>query len=867
MTRALLIAGCPYLIVPDDVEVASITWTDEADEAWHVGTSPTLAPWLLCRGPVTPDVPPLVVEESIAPVAGTLDIRSLTLWLADVDDAVVHAFAATEVLPFTRLTAPLDAADTTVHVESTAAFSSGGGVAHVGRERITYAGITATTLTGCVRGTAGTRARSLAIAGQAHRVYAQPDGAAVESLPQLRGRRATVWMLDLEDGVGTDPTLVYDGRVASDCGLAENGAAFEIPIEHALRALSAPATAPAVTLYGYAHGSTPRSLTGSPGRLFNDSPVRAAWVGGGSWTFLSLTRAAGDPDHEGWSASREQFVERLNRASRLGANNIRLSLWSSGILAAYASDGVVDRRLSVYFGWAEQERSDPADADATRASATVYSVGTMPSACLWMVGPVHLDAADLALIPPVPAFPLGDQSAARWTLTAERDNGLLPRASVTVAISALTTASVGGFATCIDASESVTTTYSTWLLTRPTRATLGLRAEGTRWWSVIRYGVLDQLDAWQGLDQLSGSVAWDRVASVATRAAVWPASRRYQLDLARPVVELLQNEARLSGGVLATWRGRLAMAWIREAAVTEATRFAIGDDHLRRGEHARLTRATDGLATAWRLTFPEGDTLTVVDGGAIAESGAGETWSATVPQGVVDAGAIRSADFVAALTQLGAATLAPWVRPYEVVTVPGDLRLADIELGDVGTVSEWCLPEADGSRGLNGRAATVISRSVDFDTGSVEVRARLSPTTIAGYAPAMLVASISGAVCTADLVTVGASGFADDYDDDGEPRGDGGAGTFTPGQVVRLLQLDTDTPATPFEAVVVAVDGADVTLDAAPGSSWEAAAAAGPVMLSFAAWSDALPEQHRWVYVASRVTLAQPDGSTGRRWT
>ena len=42
----VLIAGLPYLLVGDTVSVASVTWTDTADPAWHVGTSPTTKPWL-----------------------------------------------------------------------------------------------------------------------------------------------------------------------------------------------------------------------------------------------------------------------------------------------------------------------------------------------------------------------------------------------------------------------------------------------------------------------------------------------------------------------------------------------------------------------------------------------------------------------------------------------------------------------------------------------------------------------------------------------------------------------------------------------------------------------------------------------------
>ena len=58
MVPALLVAGFPYLVVPAGVTVASVTWTGDADAAWHVGTSPSVKGWL----DIGPDAPPLVLD-------------------------------------------------------------------------------------------------------------------------------------------------------------------------------------------------------------------------------------------------------------------------------------------------------------------------------------------------------------------------------------------------------------------------------------------------------------------------------------------------------------------------------------------------------------------------------------------------------------------------------------------------------------------------------------------------------------------------------------------------------------------------------------------------------------------------------------
>lgn len=871
--RCVLVAGLPWAIVPEGQEVTAVTWTGDADDAWHVGGSPVCKPWLLTRSKHGDDVPALAWEENASPVQGTVDVGSVTLWLAAPGDAPLATLGARDAIPFTRLDGTHSASATTLNVESTAAFASAGAV-HLGRERITYSGKTATTLTGCSRGTAGTRARAYPSATTTHRVYFAGDD---ERLPALKGRRCTVWLYLLsETGDATDPTLVYDGRVAGGAGVLDNGA-WQIVLEHALTALDTETEPPTIPLYGYAHGNAPRSMSVTSQSGGRYVPLMAYWVDpAGTTRQLTLNEASGDPDNGGWSETRERYLERWNRAAAAGPYGIAAQLLPSGILQVSATDGVDDRRLSVWFGWTELTISDPSDPGDSRASATVYSAGAirgMPAACYWLSGKVYLDATAQALIPAMPSNPLTGDCEAYWTLTAERDNGVVEKGTVTALVqvpgrSADTPTHAHGIycAPLItdagDRGDALTV-----LFTRPATATLGLHAIGPRWWNVFRYAVLEQIDGYRGLDQVSGSIAWDRVESIMRRVHGHGTARRYTLDLAQPALDVLRNEARLYGLALATWHGRVSVAWIRETAPSEARAAALDATHLRRGQTATTREASDGLATSYKLTLPSGDSLTVNDAAAIGESGAGATIEATLPDGALPAGrGIGDNGLHATVRQIAAATIAPWCRTYEVVSWPGDLRLAGLQIGDVCSLTEWMLPDQQAGRGLEARAGTVLSARRDFDAGTVDLRFRLSPSWIAGYAPEALVASISGAVLTLDTATLGAMGFADDTLEDDSPRTDGGASWFVPGDKVYLMEIDATSPASPYQAEVLSVSGATVTLNGSPGGTWATAAAAGRVMLTYDDYATATAAQHAFAFVADRGTFEVASGVPGRRW-
>lgn len=134
----LAIEGCEYLLTDHPAPtVAGIGWNG-------LGWSGAL-PGLILRGND--------LEQRIHPFKRDLDVGELSIQIQPDDDdtfgTMVHRGGAGAT---TELTASIDANDTTITVASTANFASSGTI-HIGTERIEYSGTTATTFTGCTRGT------------------------------------------------------------------------------------------------------------------------------------------------------------------------------------------------------------------------------------------------------------------------------------------------------------------------------------------------------------------------------------------------------------------------------------------------------------------------------------------------------------------------------------------------------------------------------------------------------------------------------------------------------------------------------------------------------------------------------------------
>lgn len=858
----VLIAGVPHLLTVPGVNITGVSWSGDTDPAWWPTGTPSVKGWLHTGD----GAPPFVIEERASPVQGTLKVRVPPLALYDVDGEVTRLLSSRS-LPFTLLAADLSASATTIptDVPSAAAFFGASGVIHLGRERVTFSGTSGANLTGCTRATAGTAAIAYrATAG--HRIYWAPSG--VDVLPSVINRRVTLWALLIDDaGNVQNPTLLADCRGAIGAELDESRGCWTLPIKHVIEVLAEKADTPAISVRGVMHrgsGYRGASVVGENVPDFN--ALAATWQapsGGGGATMCLEESGSAQPDL-GWHPTRESFLSAWNRAAQ-GLSTTLVANPANGTFGVFSAHGS-DRRLTARFGWEGRTVTSPAEADEGTQRTAVYSATPFPLACMWLLGPVNFSPEDIAQVPAVPGT-LPQDVLAYWTLRTDRDNGFLPKRTLTSKITA-----VGSDTLALESADVQEDSHAALLITKPTAARLGLYAEGPRWHHVLRYGVLAQLADARGIDHLGDAFAWGHMADVAQRSPGLGSSvRRYDLDITEPLADLFANEARLRGGALVTRWGRVSIATFPEVSATARTTADFTTQDLLGGELPNVSQCRDDLATSFKLTLSNGDTVRIIDGAAVKESGEGEEIEVSVPPGCLTE--TEEGLPLNTMSALGTATLGPWARPYDVAELPLTLAAAGVEIGDILSIKEWCAPNLDGGRGLHAPGlpavaarCMVFGRKIDLSAGVVVLSVRMAGGAVYGYAPAALVSSIAGAVLTLDTTTLGACGFAPTYREDGTETSDGGADTFSVGDQVNLLEIDTETPASPFSAEVVSVSGATVTLDASPGASWEALATAGRVMLEFARWDVIVDSQKQWAYIADDATGQLSDGTPARRY-
>lgn len=870
----VLIAGVPHLLIGDGVTVSSVVWTGDADAAWHAGTSPTTRGWL--------DLPEITIEEKIRPVDGGMDVSSWTLRLADVDLAVTALLAGRDSMPTASLSAGFTAAATSIGVRTTAAIPSSGTI-HIGRERITYTGKTSGSITGCTRGTAGTRARKYQLVAGATplKLYAG------DALPSTLGRRVTLWALRFTAaGEVTNPTLLYDGRIGPGTRMSDAGAAWEIPIDHASRALAEKVRPTSVYLYGYSHFAPDQTTTDDTPIV--PSPLTPMWArwheanAGGE--LVTLDGEAGDPDNGGWSPSAEEFMRRWNTKSRSISSGVYFAQDATGYFV-HAGTGGAARRLELAYAWATPGfNAYPTDSSDTATQARAY-LAPMTEACVFLQGSVHLDPQDIALIPADPTGTTGLR--VQWALEVERDNGMLPKETVRLWFSQPSGSNLTGVTAYNVSGQRATGNAGAQnfgaelTLTKPTNALLRvyvqIQERGVGWWDAMRYGVLQTVDELRGLDHVADAVDWDRVEAIARDMQPWNAMRDYTIAPENAPLEMLRNEAALSGLMLATWRGRIAVARIREPGNAETATRTLVEADLRRGSIPTMREVSDGIISSVLLSMPpyrEKDFVRIVDATAVTETGAGAEIKATVPEGAVPSrGVSTNPELRTAVENIALGLIAPWARPYRSVVVPTDLRCAGVEIGDVVNLTEWALPNGSGTRGVAGRAVVVGHRRTYRSGGRGRVDLILRVTNPrAGWAPAYAVDSISGAVVTLDTVyPENAAGFAPQYTAAGEARSDCGLEYLAAGDQMRLVEIGNRTPASPLAVEVLSIDPVlcTVTLTASPGASWEtlAGAAYGKVLMVPARHADATAAQRFYVYVADGSTLLLSTGAAARTWS
>lgn len=187
------------------------------------------------------------------------------------------------------------------------------------------------------------------------------------------------------------------------------------------------------------------------------------------------------------------------------------------------------------------------------------------------------------------------------------------------------------------------------------------------------------------------------------------------------------------------------------------------------------------------------------------------------------------------------------------VTVPYDVG-ASIFIGDLIRVSDWLIPNGEGSRSLNGALCTIIGKDKQIGgdretiTFSFIVWDRRRGS---GYSPCFRVSSISGAVVTVQSTDYfGTGSESETYNGAGS-----GLEYLTAGDAVKLvLRNTTSNTMEDFEVLSVNVFTKEVTLTSTVPSSptdWVTLAATGFVDMKFSQWDFVEVSQQKWLFIGA----------------
>ena len=884
----VLIAGYPHPIVAAGVSLTDVSWTSDADTAWHAGTSSiTPKPWLDVPNGWNSAAPPVVIEEKSSPVQQEVNIAPIYLRFADPSNATTGNGSVTELLystraqPATYLTSSLQAAATTANVESTSAFASSGDL-YIGREVIGYSGKTSTTFTGLTRGKYGTRDKLHAVLSEMVRPQVYSNVSGIVTLPSLKGRRVTLWLLRFASASSTtavDPALLFDGRVGA--GATLEGPAIHLPVLHALKALETKLRPTKVLLSGYHHGGAAGDVWSGRGNTpTSDGQLLCVYVeqrGGGSvGSNFTVSLTASDDDSgsgtAGWCPSAAAFLTRWNnRASALVGGGYTLRAEPSGtkLSLSLANSSITSTHVQLAAAWNNPPLShypteDPADGGDTPIFP--LTAADFPGAWVPLTtgGPFYLSQTDAGQIPTPPSATGGsgiDGGAYQWALEAPKGD----RRWTILLFAVDASGNPGHVSGTLDGGPPTDPMDAT--LTAPTVAELVARCTGDSWWGALRYGVFAAVDAWQGLDLVSDSFAWDHIRDVARAlGAGLPISRRYTIRGGDALVEVLKNECALNGLVLCTYRGRISVARIRDVSMTDPSAGTVTSADLLRGQVPRMIEAEDGTASSYKVKLPGNSSMRVVDVVAEDEAGSGREIAADAT--AVLGESVSALALVNSITQQAMAVLGPFSRAYRVVSVAVDLRFAGVQIGDVIYLSEWLLPNDEGGRGLSSRPCVVMGRKVTLaapEGTRVELDLLQTGPDFAGYAPELYVGSLSGTTISVDTTYLGAQGpygFADETLPSGAARTDGGASTFTADDAVSLHEMDSTSPASPYTTSIASVSGTTIELAGSPGAAWETLAGTqGKVLLAFDGYASAEVSQRRYCYIATTAGAIGSDAA------
>jgi hypothetical protein len=671
----------------------------------------------------------------------------------------------------------------------------------------------------------------------------------------MTGRPATLWLARVRGGVIVDVQLEHFGTVGTGVSLMGGGESGEdgyaITLDHAIKRMGQRIRGSAVSVGGFAHpGNLSARTTLETPTTIDLTPMWVVAQNATTGETLGLNVLTGDasaPDNGGWHPTRESYLAALNAAGAAAFTSpaVFAASLDGDSLTVTVGPFTPSQTVTVQTAWATT-----VGAIQRTGTRPQFTLGEMPKAWVPITtgSPVYLTASDYASIPPPPSSSAAqfvlifgddeDRASKRYArITAQGTSGSASYVLCT-ALRAPTEVRLVGMYNGLARSTSRPggTTAAGFVVQEPTTARLGLYVSSGSWVEALRL-VVESLDTEYAC--VADAIDWTHMAAVADAyPSAFATRREIVVDLNTTLLAMLQNEAALGGFALVMHDGRVSIARIAEFATTETTAGTITDADLDAAAPSpTYEKGADGIVNTYTVVSPDdGVTVNVSDQTSRALYGGQGAITATLPRSVAgtpqDASRLYVQIFAQAVQVLG-----PLRYPYRHVSVQVPLNLYDYQVGDLLSVTLWRVPDGVGGRGIVDAVAQVIARDVvlygDQTTGHVGYTVRLNPRNLQGYAPSALAAAggIVGAAVTLDTTTISTGGFA------GAGYTDGGASTFSTGDLVRLVEIDTASPTASTQHTITGVSGSTLTLSPAPNATFAGlAASALKVMVAYDDW-------------------------------
>lgn len=882
ITPVILIAGVPIVLTAAGVKPTSVAVVGGSiDPLFWPGVGPLFQS--LPNATTFDPVKDLLdaeetfeIYEKISLLEGSVSVGTLTFSVLDPDLQATALLSRCDAQFNQLLLTDLTASATSIEITNSAGFPTGY-IAGVGRETVTYDGVTNLIVTGAsldnvTRGKYGSIAR-VHTAPVAHRPLVSAGGSRF-----WQGRQASVYLCQLSDDglVLTNPTLIFLGAVGAGVQTSRNLTRWSVPLDHAIEALGRKLTLPKIELYGWQHYG-PSDFDYHPLQILmavvNHDAINA-----------SLTDASGAPNNDGWHPNAASFIydTNYNAGTVLGLGGAGVMMTADGRVTLNAYNPVgPDHIFTVGACW-DTARWDHHQIDSTEVFRTVDPA---PSDCFHLNKFLRVpQAIDWAKIPATFTWTttsgLGVAGAAYLTVsgntkemegfTAKVTNRypstqtLFLQANIPN-VAAMSQAAVAKAARCIER----------------TTATLGIFAVGGNPVAALKAASLG-ISALVGQDLYDTSIDWDGIErAFASAPARLSEAREYRFGEGDDtLLSILTDEARLHGLSLAIVNGLISAVRLSVFADTEATVASIVETDLRVDSSGKelptaVVDSNEPLATAIKFTFPSIDPdkpseITITDTTYQSEFGDGEILECkalmNLPAGS-DFTGVRSA-----MIDLAQQILLVLAIPTRMVTLEVSPALLNLQPGDLISFTHSRIPTWSGTRGFTNAVFQVqeVRRQLFGGKMAGSVVLRVQSGDRSAYTPEALVAaggiSTVSAVVTLDIATLfGSTCFAPDTGTTNVP-----SVGFAVGDSVVLSQLARSPIADEgFTIVTITPASHTITLSGMPSASMVAAAAAAyGVTLKFATYPSVVTAQKSdWAFIADNATELLDSTDAAKRWS